>query len=676
MIISRENQERLERALISAFPNAEALRELVKEALNEELSAIASDSNLDQLVHNLITWTEVEGRVTELVLAACAAAPRNRFLRAIARIFRPPDKSDVEPERVVQRDVPFEDLLSWLDKMERLMRSVCRIEYPSEQSVGTGFLISPDKVMTNCHVYDELMNRGYRQNPKAVVLRFDFIQSPGQQIKLRESPHSLKTREPLDSSPTEKLDYAIFQLKDSPGAEIVEGKNGKVPRGYLSPRAKALSLNEPLVILQHPGGEKLKMAFGSVLEPMRRNRYVYYNVNTLPGSSGAPCFDTDLNLVAIHHAFDRKTPANRGILFSAILQRLRRELVRVPARPTDFTRRAVQLSKMQRVAIPADVAPTDREHTGTQPAGRPKVLRGHDDLIYDCAWSPDGKFLASASEDTTVGVWDVRQGRLIYKLIGHGCPVFSVEWSPNGRELVSSGADGPVRCWKLKGDRFSSNGLLDILDRTGGGSTWSPLAWSPEGKVIGVGGEFGKILLVDLSSNRVLKTLRSGKAEVTSLAWSPNGRTLASCDYGGTIKIWNAEQGELDITLRSSQMEAINLAWSQDGNWLVSGGGDGYVRLWEPQKQTRPILMKECRVGYGVFCVRFSPDGKFLAAKSWDDRVRIWYCDTFSLATTIEDTVAEDFISAVCFHPRSTALATLGRRQTEIRIWSLAPWSK
>src|SRR6266568_4771931 len=66
--------------------------------------------------------------------------------------------------------------------------------------------------------------------------------------------------------------------------------------------------------------------------------------------------------------------------------------------------------------------------------------------VWALAWSPDGKHIASGSEDRTVQVWKVTTGHRILTYRGHADIVGAVAWSPDGKRIASVGDD--VRIWQ------------------------------------------------------------------------------------------------------------------------------------------------------------------------------------------------------------------------------------
>ncbi|OLL26672.1 Ribosome assembly protein 4 [Neolecta irregularis DAH-3] len=76
------------------------------------------------------------------------------------------------------------------------------------------------------------------------------------------------------------------------------------------------------------------------------------------------------------------------------------------------------------------------------------TLRGHVAAVYQCAWSSDSRLLVSSSKDTTLKVWDIRTRKLKTDLAGHQDQVYAVDWSVDGELVASGGRDKSVRLWR------------------------------------------------------------------------------------------------------------------------------------------------------------------------------------------------------------------------------------
>ena len=105
------------------------------------------------------------------------------------------------------------------------------------------------------------------------------------------------------------------------------------------------------------------------------------------------------------------------------------------------------------------------------------VMRGHTGWVYRAAFSPDGKFVVTASNDNTARIWDAATGASVLELRGHTAPVVSAVFSPDGKSVVTASWDDTARIW----DASTGGQLAELRGHTG--SVVSAL-FSPDGKFI------------------------------------------------------------------------------------------------------------------------------------------------------------------------------------------------
>jgi hypothetical protein len=333
MELSAAEFGKLLKALLGALERSE-LDEVSRIGLGTNLAEFVSENAANrQAVIKLIRRAEARDMVDRLVVAAREVNPTNRLLQDVAiELTVAVDPSDALQRIVAQNRTV--NIVTWRERIAELEGQVCSIEVPG--GGGTGFLVAPDLVMTNHHVVQPIVDGGDSM-ARRVRICFDYkTAADGRTVK--EPVELSLPPDPwlVDSSPSspidvqvgavgdpnpDELDYALIQLPRDFGDEPIAGIDSEgPPRGWIpipEPDTAPPKEGELALILQHPRGEPLQLASDVVTKVNGNGTRLRYLVDTDGGSSGAPVFDIDWNLVALHHSgdpdFSRDATYNEGI---------------------------------------------------------------------------------------------------------------------------------------------------------------------------------------------------------------------------------------------------------------------------------------------------------------------------------------------------------------------------
>ncbi len=201
-------------------------------------------------------------------------------------------------------------------------------------------------------------------------------------------------------------------------------------------------------------------------------------------------------------------------------------------------------------------------------------LAGHQDKVESLSFFPDGKTLVSGSSDCTLKYWDAVTGAAL-KSIGSESAVQigqirQVLTSPDGKWLVI--LDGSGASWLVENPLVEGATLAPLALFNG----VSSMALSPDGNLL-AGVSYEKVILLNMDTRQQGANF---KMSGSRLAFSPDGRLLAVGDEKGKIVLFNPENGQLLQTMQGHLNGILDLAFSPDGRFLASSSADGTVRVW------------------------------------------------------------------------------------------------
>ena len=347
------------------LPQVVELRDILADALEpHEMDAallrlevrrqrITMAGNQNQIYSDVIVYFNNRDTVDNLLATARAENPTNAALYRFAQrhglaAALPPEAAEPAGlEAIIRRHLRSFDARVWSERSAAAENCVCRISH-NGVPLGTGFLVGPDLMLTNYHVFKN------KEMLASAVVRFDYhanADGATTQGRVYEFQPDFYV-----GSPDKELDFALVKLKGEPLADrklqpgdedlgYLELLRRGRHRGYLLLAPRQIIEHERVNIIQHPNGnpQKVVLTQNYVLANMSADR-VHYLADTLPGSSGSPVLNRYWEVIALHHSGGAHPPQkannnlqkvlkglykfNEGIPIRAILPKIERYLPR------------------------------------------------------------------------------------------------------------------------------------------------------------------------------------------------------------------------------------------------------------------------------------------------------------------------------------------------------------
>lgn len=302
-------------------------------------------------------------------------------------------------------------------------------------------------------------------------------------------------------------------------------------------------------------------------------------------------------------------------------------------------------------------------------SGRTMPLSGRaTGSINAVSFSHDGRTLASADQDGTISVWNVRTHALRETLRGHSAAAQSVVFNPDGRTLYSAGFDGSVILWDLEGARRLGEPFRYSSKRC----CEAPSAVSPSGSMFAVSPRQDRVSLRNARTRTPMgPSLRGPLGYVTAIAFSPDETRIAATGTRHAV-IWDTAERKivkvLPVGIPFGNHRAGAVSFSPDGMTVAIGRSDSIVALYDLRtgRQTHKLH------SYGhINDLDFSSDGKLLATAEPGSvfGAFIWNVAADGIVSSLK----EDGALSVRFSPSDDKLVAVGIYSGRVVFWKLDP---
>lgn len=325
------------------------------------------------------------------------------------------------------------------------------------------------------------------------------------------------------------------------------------------------------------------------------------------------------------------------------------------------------------------------------PSREYEALRAHPQPIEEIEFSPDGKYLATASDDGTAQLWNVKPFHRL-GVLDHGEHIWDLDFSPDGETIVTASKDGTVKVWQtssltlklppIKGHDGSANAVSFRPPQgklfASGGSDGRVLLWDSQtgapihegewhlspfgvnsiefdsnGTQMIIGFADGSSRIINLASGDVTTLSVSASDQVYHAIFGPGGHYVVTASEDGAIRSWDITPGKSlyqrdidDHFIGSHQGSAYRLDLDSTGQLLVSAGADGKIIMWDVATGKRVGTISASYVS--VNSVKFSPDGRLLAAADDNGIVLIYLVNSNDLVNFATSRATRRFTDDEC----------------------------
>jgi len=245
----------------------------------------------------------------------------------------------------------------------------------------------------------------------------------------------------------------------------------------------------------------------------------------------------------------------------------------------------------------------------------------HQSLIWSVSYSPDNKIIATGCNDNTIKLWNISTGKLIKTLFGHTDAVKVVKFSADSKTVASSSDDNSVKLWNVSSGKEIKS-LKYINSDTYG------LNFNDDLTIIATTNSKNIVELWNIESGNLINSFIGHTERVNSVTFNPFKNEFATCSVDKSIKIWDIATGKNKLDILGHDVTILDLEYSPDYNYLVSCSNDQTIKIWNANNGK---LIKTFYDDFWIENIDFSPDGTKILSSRYLGPIRLWNIESGDL---------------------------------------------
>ena len=235
-------------------------------------------------------------------------------------------------------------------------------------------------------------------------------------------------------------------------------------------------------------------------------------------------------------------------------------------------------------------------------------LTGHtEDRVWHAAWSNNGKFIASCGEDKVVRIWTSKSDAWTESSVrcvstledAQSRTIRCCEWSADDVYIACASFDGTIAIWEAQSSSKTSWSLIASLE--GHENEVKSVAWSADGKWLASCGRDKTVWIWERADNEyecvaLLQGKHGHSQDVKSVRWHPTLPVLFSVSYDDSIKVWREDNEDWYCaeTLTGHSSTVWGVAVEASGQRMVTSSDDKSIILWQSQAPSEALKWSKC----------------------------------------------------------------------------------